>query len=101
MKFVDDRGFADTGITRDQYELRRAAVDDAVEGGEQDLDLARSAIQLLGDPQLVERVVLAQRKIVDAMLMLPVGKTAPQIALDAGCGLVTLFGGFGEQLHDQ
>ena len=31
---------------------------------------------------------------------LPFGQAAPQIALDAGRGLVALLGGLGEQLHD-
>ena len=33
-------------------------------------------------------------------LRLPFGKAAPQIALEAGRGLVALLGGLGEQLHD-
>ena len=75
-------------------------VDDAVEGGEQGLDLALSPVQLLGDQQPVRRVVLAEREVVDAASSLPFGKAAPQIALDAGRGLVALLGGLGEQLHD-
>jgi hypothetical protein len=41
VQFVDDRGFADAGIAGDQRELRRAALDDAVEGGEQGADLEK------------------------------------------------------------
>ena len=33
-------------------------------------------------------------------LRFPFGQAAPQIALDAGGGLVALLGGLGEQLHD-
>jgi hypothetical protein len=29
MQFIDDRGFADAGISRDQHQLHRATVDDA------------------------------------------------------------------------
>jgi len=44
--------------------------------------------------------VLAQREVVDAALTLPIGQTAPQVALEAGRGLVALLGRLGEQLHD-
>ena len=47
-------------------------VDDAVEGGEQGLDLARSPVQFLGDQQPVWRVVFAKREIVDAALTSPI-----------------------------
>ena len=77
-----------------------AALDDAVEGGEQGIDLARSPVQLLGDQQPVWRVVFAKRKLVDAALSFPFGKAAPKITLDAGGSLVSLLGGLGEQLHD-
>ena len=59
-----------------------------------------SPVQLLGDQQPVGRVVLAEREVIDAALTLPIGKAAPQVALDAGRGLVALLGRLGEQLHD-
>ena len=62
VQLIDDGGLADAGISGDQHQLRRAAVDDAVEGGEQGLDLARSPVQLLGDQQPVRRVVFAERE---------------------------------------
>ena len=40
VQLVYDRRLADAGITGDQDEFRGAAVDDAIEGGEQGLDLA-------------------------------------------------------------
>ena len=46
--------------------------DDAVEGGEQGVDLARAPVQFLGDQQPVWRVVFAKRKFVDAALELPI-----------------------------
>src|SRR5713101_4842041 len=46
MKFIDDRGFADAGISGDQHQLRRAAVDYAVKAGAQDLSLTRPSVQL-------------------------------------------------------
>ena len=47
-------------------------VDDAVEGGEQGLDLARSPVQFLGNQQPVWRVVFAEREVVDAALEPPI-----------------------------
>ena len=44
VQFIDDRRFADAGISRDQHQFRRAALDDAIEGGEQGLDLARTPV---------------------------------------------------------
>src|SRR4029077_20325661 len=66
VQLIDDGGFADSGIAGNQHQLRLAAFDDAVEGGEQGTDLARSPVQLLGDQQPVWRVVFAKRKWVDA-----------------------------------
>src|SRR5208282_1958037 len=80
VQFVDDRGFADAGIAGDQHQLRRAALDNAVEGGEQGLDLALSAIQLLGDQQPVGRVVSAKREDIDAAVSLPIGEAALEVA---------------------
>jgi hypothetical protein len=44
MKLVDDGGLADAGVPGDQHELRRSAGDDAVEGGEQLVDLTFAAV---------------------------------------------------------
>ena len=75
--------------------------DDAVEGGEQGLDLALAPVQLLGNQEPVGRVVLGRAGTSSIRRSrLPVGEAAPQIALDAGRGLVALLGGLGEQLHD-
>ena len=43
VELVDDRGLADAGVAGDQHQLRPAARDDAIEGGEQGVDLARPA----------------------------------------------------------
>ena len=42
VQLVDDRGLADAGISGDQHQLRRAALDDAIEGGEQASSISRS-----------------------------------------------------------
>ena len=68
LKLVDDRGLADAGIARDQHQLRRAAVDDAIEGGEQGLDLALPSVKFLRDQQPVRRVALAKCEMVDPPL---------------------------------
>ena len=71
-------GLADPGIAGHQHQLRRAAADDAVEGGEQGVDLALAPVQLLGDQEPVRGVVLAERESADAALGLPVGQAAPR-----------------------
>ena len=35
VQFIDDRGLANAGISGDQHQFRRAALDDAIEGGQQ------------------------------------------------------------------
>src|SRR5438105_13389494 len=42
VQLVDDGGLADTRISRNKHQLRRAARQDAVEGREQAIDLGRS-----------------------------------------------------------
>ena len=83
VQLVHDRGLADPGIAGDQHQLRRAALDDALEGGEQGLDLALAPVQLLGDQQPVGRVVFAEREVVDASVGLPL---APGSAADRAPG---------------
>src|SRR5258705_2264058 len=100
MEFIDDRGFADAGISGDHHQLRRAVVDYAIEAGEQGLYLARPSVKLLGKQQPIGRVVFAKRKGVDAPFTLPFGKTAPTITLDASSSLVAFLGGLRDQLHD-
>src|SRR5437762_5312282 len=100
MEFIDDGGFSNARISCNEHQFRSAALDDAVEGGEQLLDLALSPVQFLGNQQPVWRVVFAKRELVDAMLRFPFSKTAPKIACGAGRGLIALLSSFGEQLHD-
>ena len=100
VQLVDDRGLADPGISGDEHQLRPAALDDAVERGEQGVDLARPAVQFFWDQEPVRGVVLPEREFVDPAPGLPFSEAAPQIALDAGRRLVALLGDLGEQLHD-
>jgi hypothetical protein len=66
MEFVDGGGLADAGVAGHQHQLRRATQGNAVKGGEQDLDLALTPIQLLWNQESVWRVVFAERKVIDA-----------------------------------
>ena len=91
---------ADAGIAGHQYQLRRAGRDDPIERGEQNLDLALSSVQSLGNQQSIRRVVFAERKIIDAVLGLPLRQTPPEIAFYAGRCLVALLCRLGEQPHD-
>ena len=100
MQLIDDRGFADAGIAGDQHQLRRAALDDAIKGGKQGLDLARPSVQLLGDQQPVRCIVLAQREFLDAAPRFPFGKAAPKVTFSASRSLVAFLRRFGQQLHD-
>ena len=100
VKLADDRGFADAGIARYQHELRRALVDDAIEGRDESLDLALAPIELLRDQQLLRPVLGAQREGIDAAPAFPCAQAPPQIGLEAGRRLVAVLARLGEQLHD-
>jgi hypothetical protein len=77
VQLVYDRRLADAGITGDQDEFRGAAVDDAIEGGEQGLDLPSPTVQFLGNQEPVGRVVFAERKVVNLLPRLPFNLTPP------------------------
>src|SRR5579863_6714775 len=93
-------GLPDSGVAGDQYHLRRAALNDAVEGGEQRPDFAFTSVQFLRNQKAVWPVMFSQREIVDFASLRPCGKTTPEVALEPGRGLITLFGSFGKQLHN-
>src|SRR5271154_1880243 len=93
-------GLPDSGVAGDQYQLRRAALNDAVERGEQRPDFALTSIQFLRNQQAVWPVVFSQREIVDFAARLPCGKTTPEVAFKAGRGLIALFRSLGKQLHN-
>ena len=96
MQLVYYGGLPDSGIAGDQYQLRRATLNDAVERGEQRVDFHLTSVQFLRNQQPVRRVVFAEREVVDAPLSLPCSKTPPEIALQAGRGLVAVLGRLGE-----
>ena len=74
VQLVHDGRFADPGIARDEHELGRTAVDDAIERGKQGLDVACPSVQLLRDQQPVGYVMFAERKVVDASFGVPLGR---------------------------
>src|SRR5580658_750321 len=100
VQLVHHRGFTDARITAHKHELWPTLRHDPVEGRKQCAYLALSTIQLLGNQQPVWKVLLAKREFVDVVLRPPLAKTTPKITLQAGCSLVSLLSGFGEQLHD-
>src|SRR5262249_56733885 len=100
MEFIDDGGLPDTGIAGHEDQRRRAAVADAIKAREQCVDCPLAAVKLLRNQEPVWCVVIAERKLVEPAMTLPSGKATPQIALNAGCGLVALLGSFRKQLHD-
>src|SRR5580658_6380041 len=83
VQLVDDRGFSDARISRDQHELGRAALNDALERREQGFDLTLSPVKLLRNQQPVRCIVLPERELVNSTLTLPIDKTAMQISLEA------------------
>src|SRR5271166_6205143 len=65
VQLVDDRGFADSRVTRHEHQLRYAASDDPVEGAKKDCALRVTPIQLLRDQKPVWYILGAQRKRLD------------------------------------
>src|SRR5215510_2543455 len=100
MEFIHDGGLTDSGIAGNQDQLRRAAFYDAIKAIEQCLDFPLAAVELLQNQKPVWCVVLPKRKLVDAVMVLPFIKTAPQVAFNSGSSLIAPLSRFGEQLHD-
>ncbi len=72
VELIDDRGLADAGVSGDEHQLRPAARDDAIERGEQGVDLAVPPVQLLGDHEAIRSVMRAGSEVVDASLRTPI-----------------------------
>src|SRR6185369_16552651 len=58
VQLVYDGGFSNAGISGNEHQLRSAALDDAVERGEQLLDLAVSPVEFLGNQKPVWLIML-------------------------------------------
>src|SRR5260221_4005800 len=98
MQLVDHRRLADSGIARDQKELRAAMHHDAVEGGEQDGDLALASVELLRDHQPLRRVLQTKRERLDPADRLPGSEALAEIRLGSRGGLVALLGRLRQKL---
>jgi hypothetical protein len=96
VELIDDRGLADAGVSGDEHQFGPAARDDAIERGEEGVDLTVPPIQLLGDHQAIRSVMDAGREVVDASLELPLGQTAPQIAFNSRRRLIPILGCLGQ-----
>src|SRR5262249_60906028 len=88
VQLVDDRRLADSGIAGDEDQLGDAAVDDAIEGGEQHFDVASPPVELLGNQEPVGRVAFADREVVDPAVRFPFSQAAAEVALAAAPGLI-------------
>src|SRR5262249_52446679 len=84
LQLVDDRRLAHARIARDKDQFRGASLHNAIEGGEQGLDLAKPPIEFLRDEQPVGRVVSAEWKFVNPALRLPFALATAQVAFESG-----------------
>src|SRR5215831_14257957 len=87
-------------MAADQHQPGIAACNDVVKSGEQNSDLALASVEAFRHHQAIRVVGLAQWELVDHAASLPFAQAAPEVAFDAGGGLVTLLGILREQLHD-
>jgi hypothetical protein len=99
VQLVHHRRLTGPRVAGDEDQLRRAALDDAVERHEQRLDLALAPVQPLRDEEPARGVALGERKVVDATPQLPLREAAREVALDAGRRVVALLRGLREELH--
>src|SRR4029453_17655411 len=56
LQLVDNRRFSNAGIAANEDQFRRTTIHDAIEGGEQGINLALPSEELLRDHKLVGRV---------------------------------------------
>ena len=92
MELVDDCGFTDTGVPRYEHQLRRAARDYSIEGGEKGLDLPVPPVKLLREHESIGHVVLSQREVRYVALFVPLGNTLAKVTLYASRGLIAVLG---------
>src|SRR3954469_18833831 len=99
VQFVDYRRFADSGIARHKHDLRFAAVGHSIEGRQQCRYLTLASVNALRYKQAIRRIARRKREWLDPAGLFQRGKTCPQVGLEAGSSLVSVFRGLGEQLH--
>ena len=90
MELIDEVGFADTGVSGNEHQFWPTTGDDAVERGQQTVDLGCTPVQLLGRQQPVRRVVFAKGKFSDAALGSLISARQRRRSLDAGGCLVAV-----------
>src|ERR1700691_1765731 len=71
VQLMNDRGFADSGVTGHQNQRRCSGGDHSVEGGQQDLALLVTSVEFLGHDESVGSVVRAEGERVDASHRFP------------------------------
>ena len=57
-------------------------------------------VELFGNHEPIGRVAFAEWKVINPTPRLPSGPAAAEVALEAGGGLIAVFGSLREQLHD-
>jgi hypothetical protein len=68
VQLVHHRGLSDSGISGHEHEFGRAVRHHSVKGGNQRVDLALPAVELLRNQQPIRPIMLAEREPVDATM---------------------------------
>src|SRR5262245_42102283 len=71
----------------------------AIKGSEQQSGVGLASVELFRDHELFRCILSTEWERGDAAGRLPLCKAAAKIGFNAGCGLIALLGGLGEQLH--
>src|SRR5260370_2728625 len=98
-ELIDNGRFPHAGVAGNEYQLGSAACADAIERVKQSLEFMLAAVQLLGNQHAFGRVMLSERKLLDAALDVPCRQAAPKVALETGGGLIAVFPRLGERPH--
>ncbi len=98
-RLVNDGGFADSRIARNEREFQLAGRRHAVEGVEQHRRLVRTAIDLLRNHQPARHVLCAEAEVGDPGAVLPLLPAATQVGPQARGRLVAILAHLLEQLH--
>ena len=77
VELVDNRGLADARVSGHEHQLWPPASDDAIERGEERVELVVAPVQLLGNHEAIRSVIRAGREHVDGSLRLPLRQAAP------------------------
>ncbi len=100
LQLVDENGLADARVPGHQDELRSPGVGHALERAEQQGNLLLPAVELLGDPEAVRHVPLAQGERLDLLSGAPLREAPLEVVPEAAGALVPVFDALGEELQD-